>query len=70
MKKIRDLSEAQLHAKLVKLGFKRGGFVGYYSLPEPCSNTNVSKLNAGTNRRAQLAYMVREFNKHKTDRLG
>jgi hypothetical protein len=67
MKKIRDLSETQLRAKLEKLGFKPNGFMGYYSLPSPCAAISISKFNAGSNRRAQLAYLVREFNKYKKD---
>ena len=65
MKKIRDLSKAQFDKYAKKYGFKKCGFMGYYTLPPPNENTQVSVFNAGDNRRAQLAYLVAEAKKYQ-----
>jgi hypothetical protein len=61
MKKIRDLTQAQFDAKVKRHGFKPQGFLGYYALPAPYDYRHVSIYNAGTNRRAQLAYLLAHF---------
>lgn len=58
MKKIRDMTLAQFEKQVESLGFKPEGFFGYYKVPN--TNTCVSVYNAGQNRRAQLAYLIRE----------
>ena len=63
MKKIRDMSKAQFDSYIKKYGFKPTGFMGYYSLPKPNESMQVSVYNAGTNRRAQLAYLVAQAKK-------
>jgi len=65
VKKIQDMTKAQFDAYTKKYGFKKGGFMGYYSLPSPNENINVSVLNAGDNRRAQLAYLVAQAKKYE-----
>lgn len=58
--KRRDLTEAQFGAACKQRGFKREMF-GYYALGETGISACVD--NAGRNRRAQLAYLVREHAK-------
>lgn len=64
---MRDLTKTQLMAKLVNLGFKPSGFFGYCQLPQPCEHISVCSLNAGPSHRAQLAYLVREFERAKSE---
>jgi hypothetical protein len=54
----RDLSEAQFHKAVEKLGAKPVGWMGYYALNVP-QRVQVSVLNAGRRRRDQLAYLSR-----------
>lgn len=68
MKKIRDLTKAQFDAYTKKYGFKACGFMGYYTLPPPNENTRVSVLNAGDNRRAQLAYLLLEAERYAKEK--
>jgi len=63
--KTRDMSKAQFDQRTRELGFRTDGFMGYYRLPEPFSNCSVSIFNAGPSRRAQLAYLLREFERHQ-----
>lgn len=65
MKTTRDLSKAQFEAAARKSGFTPAGFMGYWNLPEPFSNTSVCKLNGGTRRRSQLAYLMAEWRKRE-----
>jgi len=54
----RDLTKAQFDAACARRGFTwDGGIFMYYHVGH---NTYVSILNAGDNRRAQLAYLIRE----------
>ena len=46
-----------------KSGLTPAGFMGYWNLPEPFSNVSVSRLNGGTRRRSQLAYLIAEWRK-------
>lgn len=57
----RDMTEAQFRAACKRHGFKPQGFLGYYNLPG--TSTQVSVLNAGSNRRNQLAYLISEQTK-------
>ena len=59
----RDLSQAQFDAQIAKLGFKSQGFLGYYDLGLPNQRVCVSVLNAGDQRRDQIAYLKRLRNK-------
>jgi hypothetical protein len=63
----RDLTKAQFNRLIEKYGFKPAGFMGYYSLPEPHSATNVSAYNAGNRRRSQLAYLLAQARKAEKD---
>lgn len=65
MKATRDFSKAQFDAAAEKYGFKPTGFMGYYNLPEPFSNTSVCKFNGGDRRRSQLAYLLAELAKRE-----
>ena len=59
--KPRDLTKAQFDAACARHGFTwDGGIFMYYDVGH---NVHVSILNAGTNRRAQLAYLIRESEK-------
>jgi hypothetical protein len=62
--KTRDMSQSQFDAACARRGFKRQGFFGYYDLNIPEQRVSVSILNAGTKRRAQLAYLIRQQDKH------
>lgn len=53
---VRDLTKAQFDAACERRGFKRE-FMGYYNVGHGLS---VYARNAGDNRRAQLAYLIRE----------
>jgi hypothetical protein len=55
------MTKAQFDAAIKRYGFEPTGFLGYYRLPAPFSHVSVSVLNAGHNRRAQLAYLLREL---------
>lgn len=52
----RDLTKAQFEAALQRRGFKRE-FMGYVNVGHGLA---VHPRNAGENRRAQLAYLIRE----------
>jgi hypothetical protein len=56
----RDISQAQFMAAIKSHGMSFEGFMGYVRIPHPSGNgaTNVSHLNAGSNRRAKLAYLL------------
>lgn len=57
----RDMTQKQFDEACKRYGFEStGGFMGYYKLAPPCDNVHVSILNAGSNRRAQLAYLIKE----------
>jgi hypothetical protein len=58
----RDLSQAQFEYRATKLGFKKGYFMGYWSLASVPS-MNVSVWNAGKRRRDQLRYLIAEDKK-------
>lgn len=64
----RDLTQKQFEYRATKLGFKKGGWLGYWSLVSDPS-IHVSVWNAGPRRRDQLAYLIRcddrEFVKKK-----
>ena len=53
----RDMSQAQFDQECKKLGFEPEGFWGYYKV---VGGWRVSILNAGTRRRAQLAYLIQQ----------
>ena len=57
MSQSRDMSKAQFDAACKKRGFTPAGFMGYYNIGH---GTSVCKLNAGSRRRSQLAYLIRE----------
>ena len=57
---MRDMTQKQFERKMRGDGFEREGFMGYWKLPPPHDNTAVSCWNAGSNRRAQLAYMLKK----------
>jgi hypothetical protein len=56
----RDLTKSQMEYRLRKLGFTPEGFFGYWKGP---SGTSISAWNAGSRRRDQLRYLVREDKK-------
>lgn len=57
----RDLTKAQFDAACARRGFTwDGGIFMYYHVGH---EVYVSILNAGTNRRDQLAYLIREASK-------
>lgn len=60
--KTRDLTQAQFDKRCKEYGFKPIGFLGYYDIS---NGINISILNAGTNRRNQLAYLMRQKDKHE-----
>lgn len=55
----RDMTKAQFKAACERYGFKPCGFMGYYALPGHA--VQVSVLNAGRNRRAQLAFLIKRL---------
>lgn len=57
------MTAAQFDRKLREHGMERTGFMGYVTVwrgPDGRCSTHVYPGNAGTNRRAQLAYLLRE----------
>lgn len=52
----RDMTQAQFDAAIERNGIKRE-WLGYYAVN---TRLRVYAANAGTNRRAQLAYLIRE----------
>jgi len=56
MAKIRDMSKAHFVEAVRRHGMTFEGFMGYVNLGLPGQHTSVSHLNAGSNRRAQMAY--------------
>jgi len=60
----RDLTQAQFEYRATKLGFKKGGFMGYWSLASVPS-INVSVWNAGTRNRDRLRYLIAEDKRAK-----
>lgn len=57
----RDMTKGQFRKECERYGFKPTGFLGYYRLPDVA--VEVSVLNAGSRRRSQLAYLIREHEK-------
>jgi len=57
----RDMSKRQFRAALKRHGIKPRGFLGYHDIG---NGTLVSALNAGSRRRDQLAYLLRERDKN------
>lgn len=55
----RDMSKAQFLAALERYGMKPEGFMGYVDLGIPGHRYCCSIFNAGTNRRAQFAYLLK-----------
>lgn len=62
---MRDLTKKQLADRLAKYGFVSTGFLGYYNLPKPFDHISISAMNAGDNRRRQIAYLMMEYEKAK-----
>lgn len=60
----RDMTHAQYRAKMKGYGFKPWLFAGYWELPDPLT-IKVSDWNAGDNRRAKLAYMLKQWEREK-----
>lgn len=58
----RDMSEQQFRDAAAKSGFKPDA-MGYWRLAPPVNHVSVYRFNAGTRRRAQLAYMLSEQEK-------
>ena len=52
----RDLTQKQFDKKLTQYGMKKQPFMGYVDIG---NNIHVSRWNAGDNRRAQLAYLIK-----------
>lgn len=61
----KDMSDKQFLAALKRHGFGLQGFMSYVRLPIPGHHISVSFRNAGTNHRAQLAYLLRELESNK-----
>lgn len=57
---IRDMSKKQFEEALERNGFKREGFMGYVNLGIEGQHVAVSHHNAGENRRAKLAYLLKK----------
>lgn len=53
----RDMTQKQFDDACNRRGFKPAGFMGYYDIGH---GRHVSALNAGSNRRNQLAYLIQE----------
>jgi len=64
---IRDLSNRQFRAALKRHGMTEGGVMGYVDLGIPGQWVSVSKWNAGTNRRDQLAYLLRARERYEKE---
>lgn len=60
---VRDMTETQFAEACARYGFTREGFMGYYRLPGPV-HACVSVWNAGDRRRDQLAYLIKENERH------
>ena len=56
---MRDMTEQQFREALKRYGMVEAGFMGYVNINIPGHHLEVSKLNAGSNRRAQLAYLLK-----------
>jgi hypothetical protein len=56
---MRDMTQQQFRDALLRHGMKEMGFMGYVNVNVPGHHLEVSKYNAGTNRRAQLAYLLK-----------
>lgn len=61
----RDMTRAQFLAALERHGMRPEGFLGYVDLGIPGHLIAVSRFNAGKNRRAQLAYLLRSREKYE-----
>lgn len=59
----RDFSQREFDERCRKHGFSPAGFAGYYVISESPRRL-VSVLNAGTRRRDQLAYLLRESRRY------
>lgn len=55
---MKDMTQKQFRDALKRHGMVEAGFMGYVNVNIPGHHLEVSKLNAGTNRRAQLAYLL------------
>lgn len=65
---VRDMTQAQFDAALAKHGMQRTGFMGYVTVYRSArGSTSVYPGNAGTRRRAQLAYLLRERDKAEAE---
>lgn len=64
---MRDITKRQFAEALRRHGMHWEGFMGYVNLGLPGRHTCVSVLNAGPNRRAQLAYLLREREKYEAE---
>ena len=66
MKPPRDITKRQFDAALKRYGMKPAGFMGYVEIDITGHRIGVCKLNAGYNRRAQLAYLIKQRDKWET----
>lgn len=57
---MRDMTQAQFRDALKRHGMTPGGFMGHVDVGIPGHKLYVCGLNAGSNRRAQLAYLLTE----------
>ena len=64
---MRDLTKKQFQQACSRHGFKSVGFLGYYDIG---GGRSVSVLNAGANRRAQLAYLIKAADEAKEQTNG
>lgn len=64
----RDMTQAEFEAACTRWGFEPTGFCGYYDLGIPGQRVEASVLNAGSSRRQQLSYLIKE-RKMMEDRL-
>lgn len=60
----RDMTKKQFDDACNRRGFKPAGFMGYYDIGH---GRHVSALNAGSNRRNQLAYLIQEATRAEAD---
>ncbi len=65
MASTRDMTKAEFAAACKRNGFVAKGFLGYFQTP---SGVCISALNAGPNRRSQIAYLIRENEKWERQR--
>jgi len=56
----RDMSKRQFDEAAKRNGFTPEGFMGYYELGVEGHRCFVSIFNAGSNRRARLAYLLKK----------